>query len=901
MTGDDRAFGAALARHRRAAGLTQEELAERAGLSARGVSDLERGLRQRPQAETVRLLAQALALTTPDRDALLAAARRPAPHAAPPPRADPSPAPLPLPLDPLIGREREVADLLARLQQPATRLLTLTGPGGTGKTRLALHVASVLAADDPATVAVVLLAPLQDAALVAGRIAQTLGLTIPAQQEAAEVLAQYLRDRRLLLVLDNFEHLLAGAPLVPALLGRCPALRALVTSRAPLRVSGEREFAVPPLALPDPPRPTDADDLERHAATRLFLERSRALDAAFAPAAGDAAAIAAICRRLDGLPLAIELAAARTRLFAPAALLARLDRRLALLTDGSRDLPARQRTLRGAIDWSFDLLDPEARALFARLAVFHGGCTLDAAEAVCGGAPALDVLGGLATLAEQSLLRRAPGTGGEPRLLMLETIREYAAERLVAGEEEDATRRRHAEHYFALAERTAPLLLGPEVASWLARLEEEHDNLRAALGWAVERGEASLALRLGAALHQFWFMHGHLSEGRRWLAAALAQDAGVLPVVRARALYALAVLVEQQGDSRQAGDLLEESEALFHQAGEAAFLPFVLFYRGGVATRLGHFERAVDYLAAGLDLARRLGNRMSECWLLLGLGNLAWYRGDLDHARAMYEACLALGESLGFVWGRAIVTDNLGFLWSQLGDFPRARAYTEESIAVRRAVGDRLTVAAPLSHLGVFALEEGDAAAAVPLLTESLELARILGHKSHIDHCLWELARAAALLHQPRRAARLLGAEGAFREEHLANWDWKGRKEARELASARAHLGEAAWDEAYREGRALALDAAIALALAAPPDPEPDVPGTPPPAAPAPPAHPAGLTAREVEVLRLVAAGKSNREMAATLSLSERTIERHIENLYRKIGAHSKADATAFAYRHRLA
>ncbi len=540
-----------LVRHyRTAAALSQEALAERAGLSVRAISDLERGIHRVPRLETVRLLADALALDEAGRAELLAAAR---PQAMAPVLRDQErshpPAVLPVPPTRLIGRETEVAAIAQLLAQDDVRLVTVTGPGGTGKTRLALEVAAGALGQYPDGVCFVDLSALTDPTLVVPTIAATLGVREVVGQPLLQTLSQVVRPKRMLLLLDNCEQVLAAAPDVAALLATSPRLAVLATSRASLRIRGEHEVPLLPLPVPAADRLPPLEALAQVPAVALFVDLASASRPDFALTAENATAVAAICQRLDGLPLAIELAAARVKVLPPAALLARLEQRLPLLTGGGRDLPARQRTMRDAIAWSYDLLAPEEQALFRHLAVFAGGFTLAAAEAVAAPDGTLPVLEGVVALVEQSLLRQMPGTDDEPRYQMLETVREFALEQLAASGDEAALREVHAAYFLALSEQARPHLAGAQQRTWLRRLEVEHPNLRAALEALDASREHETQLRLAANLWHFWSIHAHFAEGRVHLERALVH--AVTPTTdRAEALLGAGGLAFGQGDCR---------------------------------------------------------------------------------------------------------------------------------------------------------------------------------------------------------------------------------------------------------------------------------------------------------------------------------------------------------------
>jgi predicted ATPase/class 3 adenylate cyclase len=489
---------------------------------------------------------------------------------------------------PLIGRKREVAEVYERLLRPEVRLLTLTGVGGTGKTRLGLQAAAELTEQFEDGVFFVSLAAIRDPQLVVPAMAATLGVKEAGGQPLLESVEDSLGEKHILLMVDNFEQVIEAAPVVTELLSTASNLKVLATSRIPLRLYGEHEYAVPPLALPDPERLPSVERLTHYEAVRLFVERAQAAKADFSVTNESAPAVAQICYRLDGLPLAIELAAARIKVLSPQKMLGRLGNRLKLLTGGARDLPERQRTLRSTIEWSYGLLGEGEKVLFARLSVFAGGRTMEAIEAICdaeGDLP-VDVLDGLSSLVDKSLLKQEEGAGGEPRFVMLETIHEFAREKLQESEESEDIRRLHAEYFLALAEEAEPAVEGAQQPVWLERLEEEHDNMRRALSWSLGQGQDSeLALRMSAALGEFWYLRGYFGEGRRWLEEALAKSGRTPTAARARALQRVSWLAFQQGDLDRAEEASEEERRRRHRRGGEP---------GPYSVRAGHRGREGD-------------------------------------------------------------------------------------------------------------------------------------------------------------------------------------------------------------------------------------------------------------------------------------------------------------------
>lgn len=774
---------------------------------------------------------------------------------------------LPTPLTSFVGREPEVDRVCALLLQGERRLVTLTGPGGVGKTRLALRVAETLAPEFATGVAFVDLSPVRDPALVLAAIARALGVREEGDRPLWEHLAVSLGEQDILLVLDNLEQVAAAAPEIATLIASCPDLRVLATSRAGLRITAEQEFPVSPLALPNPNRLPPLPQLEANDAVALFVQRSRAVRPSFVMTETNAADIATICTLLDGLPLAIELAAARSKILSPPALLARLSNRLQVLTGGPRDLPARQRTMREACAWSYGLLTPQEQALFRRLSVFAGGFDLEAAEAVSRGNPdasastdpldtPLDILDGLSSLVDKSLLRQREQAGGEARLGMLETLREFGLERLEEAGEEAEARDAHLAHYLALANRAEPELTGPQQVIWLDRLERDHHNLRGALDWALQGGRLEEGLCLAGALLRYWEHHSHYAQERRWLEHALARSAGLPAGVRAKALHAEGVLSFLQGDHVRAREALGEAVALYREAGS-------------------------DYGAA---------------FALNRLGTLALHAGDHGRAEACFQEAEGLIRAVGDQDGIAAVLGQRGYAALLQGDPDRAVSRLQESLALYRELESKLGSGRVLIHLGRALAEQGEDGQALPLLREALDLVQKAGNRWYLAEGLEAMATVAARLGDGERSARLWGSAEALREAigaPIPPADLTRYQEG--LAALRSRLGETAFGAAWKSGRSLELDEAITEATAVS-----EVAPLPAALGKHVPAATSDLTPREVEVLRLLAEGSTNAEIAATLFISPRTASTHVANILGKLSLTSRSAAAAFAHRQGL-
>ena len=761
---------------------------------------------------------------------------------------------LPLEISSFVGREKELAEVKQLLED--ARLLTLTGSGGCGKTRLALAVARQLVEGFEDGVWLVELAPLADPSLVPQVVASTLGVREQPGRSLTEALSDYLGTKTVLMVLDNCEHLIeACAELAEALLRSCPELRVLATSRAPLRVRGEQEYPVSPLGLPASTRSPAPQEILSSPSGRLFVERTWAASPNFELTKENATSIVAICWRLAGLPLALELAATTVRFLDPATLLSRLDR--ALSTSWERNLPDRQKTMRATLDWSYDLLSEPEKDLFARLSVFAGGFTLEAAEAV-GGDEASgeeDVLVLLGNLVDQSLVPAEPDEADDgTRYRMLEPVRQYALERLEQSGKAEEARRQHARYYLlALAERAGPGLKGPGQRAWLKRLETELDNLRAAIGWSIDHGEVEAVAKMASATTVFWWLRGHLDEGRRWMEKALAREPDMPESARAKLLLVAGTLAQGRSDWEPARVFLEESLALFRQLGDEEGAAYALANMGLVDLGQKRYEQGLTLIEESVDSFLEIGGK--------------WPASPI----------------LGFA-AAASLSQN---------DISRARQLAEKGLSLAREVGARDAIYLTLHALATVARAEGDQERAARLFGEGLTLSAETEDHSSIAYFLQGLATIAASADRLARAARLWGAAEALLERTEIVYAHAPDPSLyhRQVSAARSHLDDTAWTAAWIEGRAMTAEQALAYALE-------QEDAAPEPAAPEP--YPAGLSAREVEVLRLVAQGLTNAEVAKELFISSRTVNRHLNSVYQKLGVSSRAAATRFVLEHNL-
>jgi non-specific serine/threonine protein kinase len=784
-----------------------------------------------------------------------------------------------------------------------TGLLTLTGAGGSGKTRLALEVARDLIGAYPDGVWLAELAPLSQGEFVPQAVAEAVGVPGQPGRPITDTLVNALRTKRMLLIMDNCEHLVdAVAGLVASLLESCFYLRILATSREALRMSGEVIWPVSLLSVPGPKSPTTVAQLEGYESVRLFVDRARQRKPAFALRPENAQAVAQICAYLEGLPLAIELAAARIKMLPPQALLRRLSDRLKLLTGGPREFSERQRTLRSTIEWSYELLEEGEKALFGRLSVFSGGATLETTEAVCDalGDLSVDTLEGLSSLLEKSLLRQEEEAEGEPRFVMLETIREYAGERLKESGEAETTKRAHAEYFLVLAEEAEPMLWGPEDVAWLDRLEREHDNMRAALSWSIKHDEDELALKLGGALRWFWNMAGYHKEGRSWLEAALGKEGPASSEARIKALAGVGWLAGDQGDLDRAQSAAEEGLELSTKAGvRSDFGADFKNLMGEVAIIRGDNQRAARLIEEGLALYQEAGDKLGIAWSLGNLANVSANRGDHERAKQLYEEGITLARQLGGAHPLGAYLISSGYTLLLEGDLERAMALNEEAADLLRKQGRRDALQYALDNLGWAMLLRGEYDKANALHKESLALCHDLGDKMIASESLEGLACTAGAKGDAEWAARLFGAAEVLRE--AVGYQQAPRdRSLREpyLEASRSRLAEAAWEKAFMEGRTMGMEEAVEYALSK--EEEADPPTTPASEEPAAGQAPVALTRREGEVAYLVARGLTNRQIGQELYLSERTIENHISKILRKLGLASRTEIATWATEQRL-
>lgn len=828
---------------------------------------------------------------------------------------------------PLIGRENEVAEICALLKEPTVRLLTLLGTGGIGKTRVSFQLAREIQPYFADGICFVPLASVNQPAMVIPTIAREFGIQRIGTQPIFEQLKVALRNRHLLLVLDNFEQVVAAAPLIEELLAACPRLKVVVTSRAVLHLAAEHEFPVPPLDLPNLNQLPEDETLSQYAAIALFVQRAKAILPKFRVTQDNARAIAEICVRLDGLPLAIELAAGHIKLLPPHLLLAQLPQLFQSSSGTSRTLPPRHQTLHNALQWSYDLLDGQEQQLFRRLSIFIGGWTLEAVEAMetmlnTGGYhnQTLSTLDRVGSLLDKSLLIQRVEEGQEPRLQMLMTVRVYALELLRESGEMEQSQRAHALYFLTLVEEAEAQLKGPQQTTWLARLEVEQENMRVALTWLIEQRENELALRLCAALWWFWHLRGYWSEGRRWLKTTLELAQGQEPTLAharalcaagdlayyqddygaarplleesitlcrkldikrelATALGALGILLDVQGDHATARPLLEESERLCRTVGTRWELAYLLSKLGQRAVQEGDLTKAAGLTHEALRLAQELGDKSLIATVFSSLASLVALQGDQTQAMAYDRQCLRLARELGDKYLTALTLQNLGYTAALQGDMAQAVARAQEGLVLARELGDKLTINLALHSLGYIASLQGNTKQAAVSYREGLSLAQEIGYENRIGWHLVGLATVAAAEDEPVRAARLFGAASTRLDVNVSMNDMERADYERTVEAVRNKLDHRTFQAAWTEGHTMTPEQALTAPEPLPMEPVPARINPPPPT----PVYPDGLTVREVEVLRFLASGQTVAQIALQLVVSPRTVSTHITSIYRKI------------------
>ncbi len=856
---------------------------------------------------------------------------------------------VPLPLTPLLGREHELAQLKALLHRTEVRLLTLTGLGGVGKTRLLIEVAHDLAPDLEYSICFVSLAAISDSSFVVPTIAQAFGLREVGSHSLLDELQIAIGNQSFLLLLDNFEQVLSAAPQLADLLAACPHLKLLVTSRAALRIRGEYEFPVSPLPLPNLTNSMTSEALSQYAALTLFLQRAQAIKPSFQMTEANVRTIAEVCIRLDGLPLAIELAAARTRLLSPQALLARLEHRLNVLTEGAHDLPDRQQTLRATIAWSYQLLTPQEQQFFRLLSVFVGGCMLEAVEAIAStiGLTANNVLDGVSVLLENHLMQQEEQADGEPRLLLLETIREYGLENLERSGELEVACTAHAEYYLALAEKAAPQLRGAEQVQYIALLERERQNMRAALSFLLEQTHTQKTqsegnihceriLRFCVALFWFWHIRGYGREGLSYLMPALAECSDVETALRAKALLVAAELSFLFAKNTQFEQLAEESLTLYQQLGDAHGIAYSLFRLGGiarirsqfalaqtrlevaaadlqklgdhwkqgqcyterarVATEQGHYEQARTFLSESRVLYQNLGDVQRLSWVCYLEARLLFVsQQDQALARQLAEQSLTSFREQGNTFYSSIPLCLLGLIYLEDGNLMTARSLLEEGIALNKKLGGETETLEPSRGLARLLVLQGDVDSARLLYQESLTLLLEWNVcKEHVAASLEGLAVVEVSQGTLRQGVRLWGAAHALREAIGAPvYPVYRVRQEQAIAHTRTQLGvqvfRAAWDEGSRltPEQVLAPQSTTSVQVQSMPKQS---------SAP----FPAGLTPREVEVLRLLVTGMTDAQVAESLVISPRTVNGHLTSIYSKLQVSSRTAAVRYALDHHL-